>query len=146
MDLVAVENDLVTKLIADITGPIEIRGFPNGFDKYVKQLTNPGGAILIVFPGSIYEEPEANRSKKLAQNRTVTWQFNIINKDLKLNKAHHGVYKIIEEIRTSLSGYTITGLDDSTVLFPISDGFLDEIHNFWVYQTTFAHTIEEAES
>ena len=146
MDLVAVENDLVARLITDITPPIEIRSYPDDFNTYIGQLTNDGGAILVVYQGSVYEEPEANRSKKLVQNRTANWQFTIIQKDLSIDKQHHGVYTILEEIRVSLSGYTITGLDDISVLAPVGDGFLFESHNFWVYQTTFSHTIEEAES
>ena len=147
MDLVTFENALKTELNDSLSGnkPF-VTTFPDDFGNYIGQLKSRNGAILIAFQGSNWEAPEGNAESQLAQQGVYNWQFTVITKSLQRDDQQQGAYLILEEIRTILSGFTPTGFDDSSVLFPVAQGFLSESHGFFVYQITMAHSIEEAEA
>ena len=145
MDLVAVENDIVTKLQTDIgSNTIEIRSWPDNPDGY--QVTHPGGAMLIRYNGSVYGDPIANPQKKIVQERTLEWIIAIAQRGLKLNAPHQGVYSLIESVRASLTGYTITGFSDASVMMPVGDSFTQESGGLWIYGSTYSFTFPESES
>ncbi len=144
MDFADYEKKLITKLETDLTAKVKVEGYPQDFDNYVAK--NRNGAVLVVWQGGFADPSEPNNEKTLVQNVTYTWQFTIIQKSLKLTEKHHGVYGIMEDIRTILSGFTPAGFDDSTVLEPVEFGFLEQRHGLFIYQITFMHTIPESES
>ncbi len=142
MDLSAIEDDLVSKLTTDIP-TIKTIGFPNDVSEFIDK--HPKGGILVRYDGSTYIEPEPNSQKKVLQDRTSTWTFSIISKSLKREKQYYGIYDTLEAIRASLTGYTITGLDDATVMFPGADGFVSNNAAHWAYEITFSFDYPEAE-
>jgi len=145
MNLTTVENDIVTKLQTDITSNTpEIRSWPDSPDEY--QLLHPHGAILVRYNGSTYSPPDPNSQKKIVQLRTVEWVMAIVQRSLKLTKGHQGIYGLIEEIRASLTGYTITGLSDASVLMPTGDSFTQESGGIWIFGAGYSFTFPEAES
>lgn len=147
MDLVGFENALITKIKADYTGSDpEIRSYPDSPADYIGQTINDEGAILIAFQGALWDAPEGNSVSQLTQESIYTWQFNIINKNLAEENNQHTAYGMLEQVRTILSGFTPTGFDDAGVLFPVSSGFLERTHGFYVYQITMGHSIEESEA
>lgn len=146
MDLVTFENALVTELRDNLTGDKPfVTSYPDDPDNYVQQLKSRNGAVLIAFQGALWDAPAGNSVSTLTQQSVYNWQFNIITKKLSRDNKQHGAYSLIEEVRTILSGFTPAGFDDAGVLFPVSSGFLQEEHGFFVYQITMAHTIEESE-
>lgn len=146
MDLVGYENALRTQLEDNLTGnkPF-VTTFPDDVSNYISQLKSRNGAVLIAFQGSLWEAPEGNAQSQLTQQGAYNWQFTVITKSLQRDDQQQGAYLILEEIRTILSGFTPTGFEDSSVLFPVSQGYLSETHGFFVYQITMGHFIEEAE-
>ena len=84
MDLVDFEGKLIAKLIADVlpAKSIEIRSYPDDFERYVSQLTHPGGAILSVFQGTDWNDPEPNNKKILTQPGIYNWQFSVLGQNL----------------------------------------------------------------
>ena len=52
----------------------------------------------------------------------------------------------LEEIRKILSGFTPDGFDDSSYMFPVDSSFLGRESGFYIYQITFANTIEESQT
>jgi len=143
MNLVTVENDLITKLSTDVSG-VEVRSWPDNPTDY--KLLHPGGALLIRYTGSSYVEPEPNNQKILVHDRLAEWSITIVQKSLKLKKGQQGVYTLIESIRASLSGYTPASLSDASIMYPIRDRFLSESKGFWIYEIVFVHTFPEAEA
>ena len=145
MDLAAVEDDIVAKLTTVISDTnIDIRSWPN--DPAFFQSLKQGGAILVRYAGSDYLPPEPNRQKKVIQDRSPQWNIDIIQKSLKKFKAHQGIYTLIESIRAALTGYTITGLSDAGVMWPISDNFTEEAAGTYVYTLVYTFTFPEAEA
>ncbi len=69
-----------------------------------------------------------------------------MQKSLKDTKGHQGVYTLIESVRASLTGYTITGLDDASVMYPTGDSFTREVAGTWLYTAVYTFTFPEAES
>lgn len=146
MDLADYEDKVIAELIAEISTPRDIRGYPDDFEDYVAQLKHINGAILAVFQGAFADPPEGNPAEQLTQQVIYNWQFTVIQKNLKRTKNHHGVYDTLEEIRDILTGFTPTGFDDCGKLFQVSQGFLEKRKGFYVYQITMGHTLEESEA
>lgn len=142
MNIKTVENDIIAKLQADIEN-VEVRSFPDSPDEYI--LTHLGGALLVRYDGSEYVEPEPNNQKFLTQSRLFRWIITVMQKNLSFKNGHHGIYDLIEAIRSSLSGYTITSLSDASVMWPREDRFVSENQGQWVYQTTFVFSNPEHE-
>ena len=145
MDLPDYEDKVIAELVANLTASVEVRAYPDDYPDYVAQLKHPGGAILTVFQGTFWNPPEGNPAETLTQEAVYTWQFTVIQKSLKRQKNAHGIYDILEEIRTILSGFTPAGFNDAGVLFPVDQGFLEKRKGFYVYQITMGHTLEESE-
>ena len=147
MDLVDFENKIKTQLEDNLTGnKPEVKSFPDDPDNYISQLTNRNGAILVAFQGANWEPPVANSESILTQNSTYNWQFTVLQKSMQWTNNQYGIYALLEEIRTILSGFTPDGFDDSTILWPVDSGFLSKTTAFYVYQITFSHQIEESET
>jgi len=147
MDLVDFENKLITQLRDNLTGlKPEVKSFPSDPEDYLGQLKSRNGSILVAFQGANWEPPVGNSEKILAQNSTYNWQFTVLQRSLKQDNNQHGIYSILEEIRTILSGFTPAGFDDSTILWPVDSGFLSKSTSFYIYQITFSHQIEESET
>ena len=145
MDISAVEDDIVSRLTTAIANAaIDIRSWPDNPQDY--QLLKPGGALLVRYSGSTYEPPEPNRQPKIVQPRAVEWLIAIVQKSLKPFKAHQGVYTLIDSVRVALTGYTITGLSDASVMHPTGDGFLSEAAGTWIYNAFYTFSIPEAEA
>ena len=145
MDLSAIEDDLIAKLVADITTDTpEIRSFPDNPADY--QLLHPKGAILVRYNGSNSETPVPNPQLKAVQLRTSNWTFFVVQKSLKKKKGHQGVYGLLEEIRASLVGYTITGLADASIIWHTGDQFHSEVAGTWRYTVNFSFTFPESEA
>ena len=145
MNIETIEDDLITKLTADIgLATAEIRSFPDDPAEY--NLVHPGGAILVRYDQSIYPEPIPNRKSFLIQEEVRhQWIITVMQKSLKLKDGHQGVYGLVESVRTSLSGYTITSQADFSILWPTGVRFVSENEGTWVYQISFAHTAPETE-
>lgn len=132
--LEAIEDDIVAKLTADITD-VHVQSYPSNPNNY--QLIHPNGALLVRYLGSNYTEPDPNSKKVLVQDRVHEWEITVLDKNLRLTKAHQGVYGRIEQVRESLSGYTISTLPDATILFPIRDDFIGTQGGRWQYEIVF---------
>lgn len=145
MDLVGYENALQSKLDTDLTESVKVESYPDDFQEYISQLKNVNGAVLIVWQGSSFEAPDANNEQQLIQDAIYNWQFTVLQQNMGPKNNQYGIYAIMEEIRTILSGFTPAGFDDCGVLFPVSAGFLERVNGFYVYQYTFGHTIPESE-
>jgi hypothetical protein len=141
LNLTTVENDIITKL-GDIPD-IEIRSFPDSPSEY--NLVHPGGALLVRYDGSDYQEPDGNNQRFLTQTRLFRWIITIVQKNLSFRNNHHGIYDLIELVRTTLSGYTITSKPDASIMYPIGDRFVSENQGTWIYQMTFLMTHPEHE-
>ena len=142
MNIKTVENDIIAKLAADISN-VDVRSFPDNPSEYV--ITHLGVSLLVRYDGSDYVEPEPNNQKFLTQTRLFRWIITVMQKNLSFKNGHHGIYDLIESIRSSLSGYTITSMSDASVMYPVGDRFVSENQGQWVYQTTFAFTNPEHE-
>jgi len=143
MNLITVEDAIVARLVSQIT-TVQIQSWPDNPADY--QLTHPNGAILVRYDGSEYVEPEANDQKKLIQDRRLNWSITILQLSLKDSKGHQGVYTLIESVRTALTGYTVSGFPDASVMFPTADTFTQEIAGTWIYSINFAFTYPEHET
>ena len=143
MNLITVEDDIIAKLKADIT-TVEVVPWPDNPADF-KNL-HPTGAILVRYDGSGYITPIPNSSKIIVHDRSSNWGISIIQENLRETKGHQGVYTLLESIRSALTGYTITGLDDASVMYPTSDGFTREVAGTWLYKIVFTFTFPEAES
>ena len=142
MNLTTVESDIITKLKADISD-VEIKAFPDNPNEY--NLIHPGGALLLRYNGSDYQEPDPNNQKFLTQTRLFRWIITIMQRNLSLKNGHRGIYDLIESIRSTLTGYTITGLPDASVMWPIGDRFISENQGLWVYAIEFVLSHPETE-
>jgi len=142
MNLITVENDIIAKLIADISG-VKVESWPDNPADY--RLLHPGGALLIRYQGSTYPTPEPNSQKIVVQDRVSNWEISIMQQSLKDTKGQHGIYTLLESVRASLTGYTITGLADASIMYPTGDSFTREDAGMWLYSMAFAFTFPEAE-
>lgn len=144
MDLEAVENDIITRLKAQLNSPQpEIRSWPDNPRDY--QVLDPQGAVLVRYLASNYQDPEANDEKTLVQERRIEYAVDCAQKSLKRTKAHQGVYDLIEQVRQALSGYTPNSLADASIMWPGSDRWVQERGGIWLYTTTWVFTFPESE-
>jgi hypothetical protein len=142
MNIETVEDDIITKL-GDISN-VKIQSWPENPEQF--NHLHPNGSILVRYNGSSYENPpEPNNQKFLTQTRTYQWIITAIQRSLKLKDGHQGVYALIESIRSTLSGYTITSMSDASVMWPIGDRFVSERGGIWIYEMVFAFTSPEHE-
>lgn len=141
MNLKTVENDIIAKL-GDISD-VEIRSFPDNPDEHA--LTHPGGELLVRYDGSDYETPEPNNQRFLTQSRLFRWIITVRQRNLSFKNGHHGVYDLIELVRSTLTGYSITGLPDVSVMWPVGDRFISEFQGLWTYGVTFVLSHPEHE-
>lgn len=144
MDRLAYENDIISKLETDITG-LKVQGWPRNPEEY-KTLSKTG-AILVRYMGSSLDEPELNREKCLSQKRTITWAITVMWRNSAGKHCNsdetESAYTYLEEVETSLTGYTVNSVAHSSVLTPVSDEFVDELGGIWIFEIVFTHTIEE---
>lgn len=140
MDLLAPETDLVAKLKDFLGVTVQVEAFPDNPETY--DYTQPNGAVLVQYHGSVYAAPVPNRTGKVIQERTGNWICTILHRNL---SQHGGVYALIEGVRRALTGYTLSGMPESTVLYPVNDGFINRNPGKWVYQITFAQSSPEVE-
>lgn len=145
MDLSAVEDDIISRLLSEIsTNTPKIRSFPTNPKEF--QLLHPKGAILVRYNGSTSEVPDPNNQAKAVQTTVCSWVVNIVTKSLKKEKGHQGTYALIESVREALVGYTITGLPDASIMYHVNDGFEDETAGTWIYRMAFAFNYDEGET
>lgn len=142
MNLITVEDDIVTRLntISDI------KAIAWGVDptEYLKRYA--GGVLLVRFENSTYSEPIPNNQPKIIQTRTLSYSVHIVTKSLKQTKTHQGGLTLIESVRSKLTGYTVTGFSDASVMYPTDDGFLSETAGFYLHVVNFEFTFPEAEA
>lgn len=141
MDLLAAEADIVSHLQSDISAT-KIQSFPRD-PSQAYRLLHHSNAILVRYNRSLYADPMPNRKKGISQIRTLEWIVTMVHKNL---VEHDGVYAKLEAVRDSLTGYTVNSIAYSTVLRPLSDGFVSEDGGVWVYEMTFQHDIETWEA
>ncbi len=152
MDLLAVENDIVAKLKADITG-LQIEAFPEDPEQFFRNLHGIG-AILVRYDSSDYEIPKANRKQVITQTRTARWAIWVIYRGLithDLTDSSEGLYTRLDAVKNSLTGYTIgtqssAAVANASVMYPIRDQFVDENDGLWYHEIVFEHTTPEVES
>lgn len=148
MDTTDFEKKIIIKLKADLlpAKSIEVRSYPDDFNNYVGQLKHPGGAILSALQSGFWEPPEGNVKTVTTQNALYVWQFNVLGKSLSSKENQFGIYNRLEEIRKILTGFTPAGFDDSSWMFPVDQSFLGREKEYYIYQITFANTIEESQT
>lgn len=144
MDILAVENCIVNKLKGTFGTTMDVRSWPQD----VKEFDNihAKGAVLVRYLGSDYEDPEANRQKSVHQNRRIQWGVVTVYRGVTGHKNSTGtasVYSHLENIKTSLTGYTVTPVAYSSVLVPLKDNLIEEDQGVFIYETVFEHNIEE---
>jgi len=147
MNLLTAEQDIIARLTTvfkDIDTPKnrshpKIESFPRDPAQFYEAL-RPEGAILVRYESSIYEPPEPNRNKTIVQDRTASWIISIVHRGL---IDHDGVYAKMANVRTALTGYSLSDYAESTVLYPVSDRFVEEVGGVWHYEIVFQHTIPE---
>jgi len=140
MNLLAAEQDIVSKLDTDISG-VKVKSFPQNEKEY--KLLPKNGALLVGYSRSIYADPVNNRKKGVSQARTLEWIISIKHRNL---QKHDGIYTLLEAVRNSLTGYTVNSISYSTVLRPISDGFVSVSGGVWTYEIVFHHDVETWEA
>lgn len=148
MNILTVENDIILHLQADITAAgVKILSFPDNPTDFLKKFVKT--TILVRYNGDAFDDPEANRNKKINQNRVVEWVVNVLARGL---VGHTGAYTFIQQVRQSLTEYTVgtetggataTALLWSSMMWPVTTKFLDEENGVWIYEMTFRHEIEE---
>jgi len=145
MDLTVVEDDIKARLVAQIVADVpEIRSWPNNPADY--QFIHPIGAVLLRYNGDNSETPVPNQQKKAVQLRTVSWLVGVITKNLSREDGHQGAYDILEKVRAALVGYTISTLDDASIIWHDSTQLLQEVGGTWIYTMTFTFTFPEGEA
>ncbi len=147
MDIQAAEAALVTKL--DALSGVKVLAYPDDPDTY--KFTGSNAAFLVRYSGSTYADPEneAIRGKRVNQERLLEWVISIIYRNLSSHKKQNSsIYTHIENIRDSLSGYTINSLAHAGVMYPVRDGFVDRDARtkLWEYEIVFRHTFPESEA
>ena len=147
MDMLSAEQAIEAKLTADIPG-VTVEAYPDSPEDY--KFLGPNAALLVQYMGSQYGNPdlEAVRGKRVNQERLLEWRVVILYRNLKAHTlTASGIYTYIEAVRNSLSGYTVAGLTDAGLMFPVSDGFLSRTDNMlWEYEIVFRHTYPESEA
>lgn len=148
MNLLDVETDIIAKLQNDISG-IEIRSYPPNAAEF--KLLHPLGSILVRYDNSDYSIPIPNSKKTITQDRTARWPITIIYKGLIAHNASNeteGLYVRLKQVRECLTGYTPgtqsgSVIAESTVMYPVSDRFLDEDEGKWYHEIVFEHMVPE---
>lgn len=118
---------------------MRIDDFPENVQDY--QLLDDRGAVLVRYQGAVYERPVGNRTGTVEQERRIQWSITAVSTNLFDN---NGLYAKLELIRAGLTNLTLTGLTDSTVLYPVSENYLGNQNSQWWYETIFEHATREA--
>lgn len=144
MDIRAAENDIVSKLSTDISG-VKIQAFPDNADFY--KLLHPKAAILVRYGGSFFDDAIPNKNKETNQRRVLEWYCTILSRNIHSHDDGQGkgIYDLIEDVRESLSGYTVNSLTQSEVMRPVSDRFIAHRDGVWEHEIVFQHAIPEVE-
>lgn len=144
MDLLAIENDIVSKLDTDITD-LEIVGFLRDPEQF-KAIGRKGG-VLVSFDSDTYSEPEPNRGKCVHQIRTLSWNIVVVWRN-SAGKHYNtteteSLYTYSEAVKTSLKGYTVPTDTNFSVLVPTGSNFVGERNGSWILNSVFTHGVEE---
>jgi hypothetical protein len=94
------------------------------------RLVNPVGALLVVYRGSEFGEPESTDC--IVQEERVFFDVIVVAKDL---RGHRGIYSRIDAVRTALTGYRVP---DCGRMYPVDIAFVHEAGKTWFYAVTFA--------
>lgn len=138
MNLLTAQDAIKTQLGTLGLG-MQIDDFPENVQDY--QLLDNRGAVLVRYQGAVYERPEGNRSGTIEQERRIQWAITAVSTNLFSN---NGLYAKMELIRAGLTNFTLTGLTDSTVLYPVSENYLGNQNCQWWYEMIFEHATREA--
>jgi hypothetical protein len=141
MNLETVEDDIITQL--ETINNVEVRSWPDNPDDF--NHLHPNASILVRYNGSTYNSPDPNNQKFLTQTRVFQWVVTVVQRSLRLKDGHQGIYTLLESVRTTLSGHTITSQDDASVMWPVADRFVSENAGRWIFEMVFAFTAPEHE-
>jgi len=148
MDILAAENAIVARIddqirsstTTDFQAP-KVKSFPDNPVTHFENI-NKTGEILVRLDSVSANTPEPNRTSTITQELTVNWSIYVLHRNL---KAHQGVYAYIEAVKSALTGWTITDLDDATPMWMIDTNFVEEQGGVWIYEMSFQYTYEESE-
>ena len=142
MNLITAEDAIIAQLSAEIDN-VHIQSFPDNPSEF--QHVHPNASLLVMYNSSNYSDPISNNQGFLTQDRTPQWVISILTRNLKLAKGQQGSYVFLESIRRALTGFTIPGFSDATIMWPTGDRFVTENQGLWQYQITFVFGIPEHE-
>ena len=148
MDLLAAETAIIERLKTQIVSGLSsnlsaprVDSFPQDPRQHFENLS-PTGEILVRFNDALGSDPDPNRNSVIVQNFIPNWSIWIVMPNL---VTHTGIYNWIEKVKDALTGWTITGWDDSTPLYCNNIGFIDEKGGNWFYEMNFTCETEESE-
>lgn len=130
------ENLILARLQAQITG-IQIESFPEKAAEY--NLKHPVGAILLHYSGAKFGKNEG--VIHVVQETELKWGITLIVRNL---RTQTGAYAYLDSIRAALTGYR--PYDNYEVLYPLSEQFLSNDDNLWVFAVDFGHNMTMEQS
>jgi hypothetical protein len=150
INLNTIENYFVTTLAAALT-TVQVQAWPDDYRAYVSKFNAPKGALLVRYNGSDYtpDPPEPNGLEILVQEREMRWTVTIFMRNAFGHDAADvftdGIYTLIGGVVAAMSGKTVTGLTDLTVIWPRRDYFVAKLENsIYVYEVEFGVSGPEA--
>jgi hypothetical protein len=146
LDIATIEAALLAQLNEQING-IEIVHYPDQPESY--RLTHRVGAALVRYEGSKYGRQIDTAA--IAQERTLEFEITLLMRDLGWGLGSRsygtspGAYAILEAVRTSLTGYQISGCSK---MYPLRERFVkrDGQGGVWIYAIVFALTTMAVEA
>ncbi len=144
MDLVAVEQAILLRLRETIGGVKSAAFPPTDADGRLPPL---GGdrEILVRWLGDALPTPPPNPQGSIEQLAGSQWETFIRYRNAKGagNNPHHGAYALVAEVDAALKGFTVPGVADASVLFPIRRQFQGEAETIWQYSILWQFTAPE---
>ncbi len=120
---------VIAQLETGIT-TIPVSPFPDSPDNYM--LTHKFGEVLVYYLRSVFDPPQSDNL--VIQKERVEFDITLVIRQLKEAK---GAYAYLDLIKSTLSGYQLTG---HSQMYPVRLEFLRETNGIWEYRYIFACT------
>jgi hypothetical protein len=117
MDIKSAENEIKAEIVANLTAQAEVR---INLVENSKRINN-NFDVQVRFTGKRFNSPLPNRQKQMVQTVVYEWALLCTWRNL---KSHQDCYEHLEDVKTALKGFTPTGWEEFSPLYPVNFDYI----------------------
>lgn len=135
MKINLIEDVLVAHLKTAVADKFRVESFPADLQRYLESFIHQNGALLVQ-----YVSTKRTFTSRNSGTKRMTFEISAVSKNLKSEKAHQGIYAMLDAAFDNVSGVTFTDVGIAGLtLFAVSDEYQTYYikNGLWVYTQTY---------